>query len=93
MPVVLCIQFLRQTAADLVEDQSNQRFRPADVGGRHDEIECRRAAVLDEIGDAPIASARHFRDHRIAVETEERHGGREHAGPFVLAFVQKLARG
>ena len=69
VPAVLCVQFLRQATADLVEDQTNQRFRPADVGGRHNEIQRRRPAVLDEIGDPPIASARHFRDHRIAVET------------------------
>ena len=36
MPAALCVQFLRQAAADLVENQTNQRFRPADVGGRHD---------------------------------------------------------
>ena len=31
-------------------------------------------------------------DHRIAIEAEERHGGREHAGSLVVGFVQKLAR-
>jgi hypothetical protein len=33
VPAALCVQFLRQAAANLVEDQANQRFRPADVGG------------------------------------------------------------
>ena len=31
-------------------------------------------------------------DDRIAIEAEERHGGRQHAGALVLALVQKLAR-
>jgi hypothetical protein len=67
MPAVLCVQFLRQAAADLIEDQANQRLRPANVGGRDDEIECRRPADFDKIGDPPIASARHLGDDRIAI--------------------------
>ena len=76
MPAALCVQFLRQAAADLVENQTNQRFRPADVGGRHDEVQRRRAELLDKIGDPPVASARHLGDNLIAIKTEKRHGGR-----------------
>jgi hypothetical protein len=41
---------------------------------------------------APPA-ARDFRHDGIAIETEEGHRGREHAGAFVLGFVQQFARG
>ena len=91
--MALCVQFLRQAPADLVEYQSNKRFRPADVGRRHNEIERHWLIIFDKVSNPPVASARHSRDHRIAVETEKGHGGRKHARPLVLAFVQQFARG
>ena len=93
MAPALRFQFFRQPSADLVKDQPNERLGAADVGGRHDEVEGRGPSVFDEIADAPIALARYGRDHGIAIKSEERHGGRQHAGAFVLALVQKLARG
>ena len=32
-------------------------------------------------------------DDRIAIEAEERHGGREHARSLIVGFVEQLARG
>ena len=49
MPAVLRVQILGQAPADLVEDQADQRLGPADVGGRHDEVERRRPLAVDQI--------------------------------------------
>ena len=92
MTPVLGMQVLRQPPADLVEHQADQRLGAADVGGRNDEIERRRAIVGDEIRDAPVAAPRHLGDDGIAIEAEERHGGRKHAGALIVGFVQELAR-
>jgi hypothetical protein len=34
----------------------------------------------------------HPRHHGVAIEAEERHGGRKHAGALILRFVQQLTR-
>src|SRR3546814_2332632 len=49
------VELFGESAADLVEDQADQRLGPADVGGRDDKIERDRLLRLDEIGDAPVA--------------------------------------
>ena len=92
MPPPLALQILGQAAADLVEDQADQRLGAADVGGRHDEVERRRPRSADEVGDAPVAAARHLGDDGIAIEAEEGHGGRQHARALVVGFVEQLAR-
>ena len=69
------VQVFGQAAAQLVENEPDERLGAADVGRRHDEIECDGARRIDEIGDPPVALPRDFRDHRIAVEAEEGHGG------------------
>ena len=33
------LEFFGQATADLVEDEPDQRFGAADVGGRHDQVE------------------------------------------------------
>ena len=81
------MKILGQSPPDLVQDQSHQRLGSADVRRRHHEIERRWPLVFDEIADAPVAASRDLCDNRIAIKTEERHGGGEHAGAFVLAFV------
>ena len=48
---------------------------------------------FDQIADPPVAAARHLGDHRIAIEPEEAHGRREHAGALVLGLVEKLPGG
>src|SRR4051812_48507392 len=88
MPAALGLEFLSETTTDLVEDQSHQRLGAADVGWRYNEIERRRPIVFNEIADAPITAARHLGNNRVAIEAEERHRGRKHTGPFVLALVQ-----
>ena len=69
------VQVFGQAAAQLVENEPDKRLGAADVGRRHDEIECDGARRIDEIGDPPVALPRDFGDHRIAVETKERHRG------------------
>src|SRR5688572_16647627 len=88
MPAALGLEFLGETATDLVEDQPYQRLGTADVRWRYDEIERGRPIILNEISDAPVAAACHLGNDGIAIEPEERHRGRKHAGPFVLALVQ-----
>ena len=92
VPSSLCMQVLGQPAADLIEDQAHQRLGPADVGGRHDEVE-RAAARPRRDRRCASRTARDLRHDGIAVKAEERHGGRQHARAFVLALVQELARG
>jgi hypothetical protein len=48
---------------------------------------------FDQVGDAPVAPRSDFGNGGIAIEPEERHGGREHAGALVLGLVEHLARG
>ena len=86
------VQIFRQTPANLVKDQAHQWFGPADVGGWHDEVKSGRPVAFDEITDAPVAVVRNLRYHRVTVEPQERHGSRKHAGAFILAFAEKLAR-
>ena len=82
-----------EAAADLVENKPDQRLGAADVGGRHDQIERDRLLGRDQVGDAPVAGLGVPRNGRIAIEVEEAHRGREHAGAFVLGLVEQLARG
>jgi hypothetical protein len=57
MAPALGLQILGQAAADLVEDQADQRLGAVDVGRRHDEVERRRAVCPPTmIGDAPVAA-------------------------------------
>src|SRR6185437_845626 len=93
MPAALRVQFLREAAADLIEDQAHKRLGPADVRWRDDEIERHGTLGLDQITDAPVAAPGDRRDNRISIEAEEGHGGRQDAGAFILALVQELARG
>ena len=92
MPAIFGMQVFRQPPSDLVQHQADQRLGAADVGRRYDEIECRGACVRDQVGDAPVATARDLRHDGIAIEAEERHGGRQHAGPFIVGFVEQLPR-
>ena len=91
MPIALGSEFLGQSATDLVEDQANERLGPADVGGRDDEIERHGPRPVDEIGDAPVAAPGNMGDDGIAIEAQERHGGREHARSFVVGLVEQFA--
>src|SRR6266511_1872427 len=72
--------------------KSHQRLGAADVRWRYDEIQRRWPFVLNEISDAPVAAPRHLGNDGVAIEPEERHRGREHAGSFVFALVQYLPR-
>ena len=36
--------------------------------------------------------SRDLGDHRVAIKAEEGHGGRQHAGPLILALVEQLLR-
>ena len=74
MALARCRQFLGEPAADLVEDQADERLGAVDVGGRHDEIEGRRFPGADDVADAPVAPPCHLGHDRIAVEAEEGHG-------------------
>ena len=89
----IAFQPLGQPAADLVEDQAHQRLGPRDVRRRNDQVERDRPRRVDQIGDPPVAGRRRRRHRRVAIEPEERHGRRQHAGAFVLGLVQHLARG
>src|SRR4051812_8741758 len=79
MPTPFGLEIFGETAADLVEDQSHQRLGATDVRRRHDEIERRWPFVLNEIPDTPVAATRYLRNDGIAIETEERHRGGQHA--------------
>ena len=91
MPPPLRLELLGQTPADLVEDQAHKRLGAADVRRRHDQIERGRRGALHQVANAPVALARHRGYHRIPVETEEGHRGRQDARAFVVALVQELA--
>ena len=84
-------QFLGQPPPDLIEDQTDQRLGPVDVRGRYDEVEADRFFCSDQISNAPVAAGRHAGHDRISVETEKGHRRGQHAGAFVLGFVQQLA--
>src|SRR5690242_2018674 len=92
MPASPRLQILRQAPADLVEDQPHQWLGPADVGGRHHEIERDRSLALDEVADAPVAAARHLRHDGIAIETKERHRRGQYTRALVLALVEQFPR-
>ncbi len=93
MALVIALQVFRQSPPDLIEDQSNERLGPVDVGGRHDEVEGNRVSRSDQICDAPVAALCYLRNDRVAIETEKRHRGGQNTGAFVTGLVQKLARG
>src|SRR5579883_1872469 len=93
MPAALRVQLRGEAATDLIEDEPHKRLGPADVGWRDDEVERHWTLGLDQITDAPVAAPGDGCDNRIAIETEERHGGRQDAGTLILALVQQLARG
>ena len=93
MPTGLRLQVLGEPAADLVEDQAHQRLCAADVRRRHHQEEAHRPIGLHQVSDPPVATPGDLGDHGIAVDAQERHGGREHAGPLVLALVEELAGG
>ena len=86
------LEILGQAAADLVEDQADQRLSAVDVGRRHDEVERRRVPSTHDVANPPIAAARHLGDNGIAIEAEERHGGRQHARALVVRLVEQFAR-
>ena len=92
-PATGLIEALGQPAPDLIEDEPDERLGAADVGGRNDKVQRDRPFTLDEIRDAPVAARGYLGDGRIAVEAEERHGGRQHARALVVALVEELARG
>ncbi|MCY1169727.1 hypothetical protein D9M73_97760 [compost metagenome] len=48
---------------------------------------------LDQVADAPVAALCDRRDHRISIEAQEGHRGRQYAAALVLALVQQLSRG
>jgi hypothetical protein len=82
---------LGELAAELVEDQPHQRPGARDVGGRHHQVERHRALGAEQIGDAPVGGLRHACHDGIAVEPEQRHGGRGHARALVVGLVEELA--
>src|ERR1700674_5349580 len=92
MPPALRMELFRKPPTDLIEDQPDQRLGATDVGWRHDKVERRWPVLLDEIRDPPVATRRHLGDHRIAVEPEEAHRGREHAGALVFTLVEEFPR-
>src|SRR5262249_57545865 len=77
MPSVSRLELLGQSPSDLIEHKPHQRLGAADVGGRYNEVECGGLLAFDKVSDPPVASAHDLGDDRIAVETEEAHGGRE----------------
>ena len=89
----LGLQVLSEAAADLVEDQADERLGAIDVGWRHDEIECGRALAAHYVGDAPVATPCDLGDDGISVEAQERHGGAEYAGALIVRLVEQLACG
>ena len=86
------LQILGQAAADLVQQQPDQRLGAIDVRWRHHEVERGWPLAANDVADSPVAAARDLRDDRIAVEAEKRHGGGQHAGALVVGFVEQLAR-
>src|SRR3546814_17551057 len=83
---------LGQAPPDLIEDQPDQGLGARDVGWRDNQIERDRVSPINKIRNPPIASSRHASDDRVAVETEERHGGRQHASTTACAFFQQNGR-
>ncbi len=79
MPLAYTIQVLGQPAPDLVEDQADERLGARYVAGRDDDVERGRRLAANQIGDPPVTAPRHLGNHRIAIETKERHGGAENA--------------
>jgi hypothetical protein len=84
---------LGQPPSDLVQDQPHQRLRAADIRGRDDKVEADGMVGLDQVADAPVAARGNQRRNRIPIEPEKRHCRRQHARAFIIALVQKLARG
>ncbi len=93
MPVPSGFQLLGQPSTDLVEDQPDERLGAADIGGRHHEVECGGRIAFDKVVDTPVTTARDHSHHRITVQPQKRHRGREHPGTLILAFVQQLTGG
>ena len=89
--VALRLQILGQPAADLIEDQADQRLGAVDVGGRHHEVERGRMLAADHVGDAPVAATGDLGDDGVAIQAQERHRGRQHAGALIVGFVEQLA--
>src|SRR3546814_13292745 len=84
------VELFGESAADLVEDQADQRLGPADVGGRDDKIERNRLLRLDEIGDAPVTARGNLSNSVIPVEAEKRTCRRKQARPkFQAAHLRK----
>ena len=79
MPPRLGLQIFGQATPDLIEDEADKGLGPIDVRRWHDEVERRGHFARHQVGNTPVAAARHLGDDGIAVETEERHGGGEHA--------------
>ena len=84
-------QRLGEAASDLIEDQAHEGTRARDVGGWHHHVERDRPLGSHQIGNAPVRPRRVAGDQGIAVEAEQAHGGRDHAGALVVGLVQELA--
>src|SRR3546814_15594548 len=83
-------EFFGETAPDLVEDEPDERLRPADIAGRYDQIERHGLRTCQKIGDPPFGRSGDRRDHGIAVEAEKRHGGRQDARTFLPALFEQF---
>ena len=91
--VCLGLEVFGQPASDLVEQQTDQRLGPVDVRRRHDEVERGWSCAADDIGDPPVAAGGDLRHDRIAIEAEEAHRRTQHAGTFIVRFVEQFACG
>src|SRR5690606_3409339 len=65
----LRLELFGQAAADLVEQQADQRLGPVDVTGWHDKVEGGRSLPADNVANTPVAPARDLGDDGIAVQT------------------------
>ncbi len=93
MALPLRVQVFGQAPPDLIEDEADERLGPDDIRWRHDQIKRRRLIAADQLADAPVTAPRHLGDNGIAVEAQERHGGRENAGALIVRLVEEFARG
>lgn len=94
MPAVSCLRIQRfsQPAADLIEDQPDQRLGATDVRGRNKKVERDRLVGADKIGDAPVAAFGVSAHDRIAVEPKKAHGRRQNTRALVFGLVEELPR-
>ena len=83
----------QQHAHKLIDDKPHQWPHAVFIFGAHHEIERDWRRMVHEIGDLEIAAGDVLGDKRIAVERQERHGGREHRAPLFIRPVQHIARG